>query len=396
MGIIDSTPTAQEQPCETCARVRRLTIGLPRCEDPAERRFPLTPEGASLLAERGFTVRMQENAAASIHYEDERYVREGVEIVGRAQALGCDIVIYTARLSVQDARRLRRGAMLLTLLEPACRDAATVRVLLERNIITIALDLVQNEQGCTPFADILAEIDGRASIAIASSLLADSNRGKGILLGGVAGIVPCETLIIGSGIAACAAARSAMGLGSTVRMFDNDVYSLRRACQELGPWVITSAMHPRTLDNALRTADVVVATPTDTPLRLHTASVALMKRGVLTFDLTAAADGSAFPTMIPVDLARATCCDRSEMPQGRVCYVHAGSAVARTAAMAISNTLLTLMESIVGCEGPTNALKLHPGMQRATLTFLGKAVNPRIAEVMRMRPIDIAIFLTLS
>ena len=393
---LDSTPTAVEQPCETGSRRRRLTIGLPRNEEPAERRFPLTPEGAAQLIQRGFKVKMQENAAEPIHYDDAKYIRAGVDITTRAEALACDIVIHTAPMSLSDARCLRRGAMLLTLLKAACTDERTLRQLLERHVITIALDLVEDEKGHTPFADILAEIDGRASIAIASSLLADSQKGKGILLGGVAGIVPCETVIIGSGIAACAAARSAVGLGATVRMFDNDVYSLRQASHELGPWAITSSLHPRTLDNALRSADVVVATPTSTPFVLHSDTVKMMKRGVLTFDLTADADGSAFPSMTPIDLALASAVDSTLRSENRVCYVRAGSAVARTASMALTNTLLTLLESIVSCEGPSNALKLHPGMQKATLTFFGKPVHQRTAAILHIRSIDISIFLTLS
>ncbi len=397
MTLESTSPTALEQPCDTCTRRRKPTIGLPRCEDPAERRFPLTPEGVAQLTERGFLIKMQENAASTIHYDDAKYVRAGVEIVPRSEALACDIVIYPATLSAPDARCMRRGAMLLTLLRGACADERTLRVLLDRHVIAIALDLIEDERGCTPFADILAEIDGRASIAIASSLLADSQRGKGILLGGVAGIVPCETLIIGSGIAACAAARSAMGLGATVRMFDNDVYSLRRASQELGPWVITSSLHPRTLANALRSADVLVVTPTTTPFTLHADAVATMKRGVLTFDLTTDADGSTFPSMTPVDLALASAVDASLQIDNRICYVHAGSAVARTAGMALTNTLLTLLDSIISSgEGASNVLKLHPGMQKATLTFFGKPIHQRIASMLHTRNVDISIFLTLS
>ena len=391
---IGTTPL--EQPCEIGMRRRQLTIGLPRCEDPAERRFPLTPEGAAQLSERGFRILMQKGAADSIHYADEKYLAAGVEIVERAEAFGCDIVVYLASASAADIMRMKRGAMLLSLLRSVCANQRATRCLLERHIIAVALDLVQDERGNTPFADILAEIDGRASIAIASSLLADADHGKGILLGGVAGIVPCETLIVGSGIAACAAARSAIGLGAMVRMFDSDVYSLRRASQELGPWLVTSTMHPRTLESALRTADVVVATPTSTPLILHHDTVASMKRGVLTFDLTAAADGSAFPSMMPVDLAMAADYSGCAGDSCRICYVHAGSAVARTSAMAITNTLITLLDDVIADDGLSNALKLHSGMQKATLTFYGKPVNPDVASTCGCRSVDISIFLTLS
>lgn len=386
-------PTPQEQPQETCTARRGFTIGLPACDSPFERRFPLTPEGAAQLVERGFRVKLQVGAAACINYGDNSYMRAGVEVVTRDEALGCDIVIHLAPLSASDVRKMRRGAMLLTLLKPDNQDVLAIKELLRRHVISIAVDLIEDSRGCTPFADILAEIDGRASVAMASSLLADASRGKGILLGGVAGIIPCETLIIGSGIAACAAARSAAGLGSTVRMYDNDVYSLRRAQQELGQSVITSALHPHTLENALRSADVVIVTATSEPFAIDSGLVTVMKRGVLAFDL-ASDTGAAFPSMTAVDLTGAL--STAGPAGGRVCYTHAGCAVARTAAMALSNTFLTLMSSIVSCEGVSNALKLLPGMQKATMTFFGKIVSPRIAAAVGMRSVDISIYLTLS
>lgn len=393
--MVAEIPTPQEQPMEAATCHRGFSIGLPKCDNPSERRFPLTPEAAGQLIERGFRVKMQEGAAECIHYTDNQYMRAGVSVGTREEALGCDIVIHLAPLELPDVRKMRRGAMLLTLLKPHEQCAASIKELLRRHIIAIAIDLIEDERGCTPFADILAEIDGRASIAMASSLLADAQRGKGILLGGVAGIVPCETLIIGSGIAACAAARSAVGLGAMVRMYDNDVYSLRRASQELGAWVITSSLHPRTLGNALRSADVVVVCETREPFSVSREEVSAMKRGVVTFDL-ASDDGAAFPSMTAVDLAQASAVESSAKIDNRICFVHAGCAVARTAAMALSNTFLTLLQSIVTCEGVSNALKLLPGMQRATFTFFGKIVNPRIAAAVGMRNVDISIYLTLS
>lgn len=393
--MISETPTPLEQPAETICDRRSLVIGLPASESQSERRFPLTPEGAAQLIERGFRVKMQENAASCINYNDNRYMRAGVEICTRDEALGADIVINLAPPMASDVRKMRRGAMLLTLLKPQRQDKAAIKELLHRHIIAIAIDLIEDTRGCTPFADILAEIDGRASVAMASSLLADASRGKGILLGGVAGIIPCEVLIIGSGIAACAAARSASGLGAIVRMYDNDVYSLRRATQKLGNNVISSTLHPHTLENALRSADVVIATATDCPFRIDRDMTGVMKQGVICFDL-GNEDGSAFPAMEALDLADAFAFRNSALKSGRICFTHAGCAVARTAAMALSNTFMTLMTSIVGCEGVSNALKLLPGIQKATFTFLGRIVNQEIAKSVGMRSVDISIYLTLS
>ena len=379
----------------TAAPRKLFSIGLPRCTDPGERRFPLTPEGAGMLVEQGFQIWMQEGAAETIHYTDNQYASKGVRICGRDEALRADIVMHLAPLQPADIRKMRRGALLLTLSSMCRLTAATVRTLLERSIITVASDLIHDSHGNSPFADILAEIDGRAAMARASSLLADSVHGKGILLGGVAGIVPCEVTVIGSGISACAAARSADGAGALVRMFDHDVYRLRRAERQLGGRVVTSALHPRVLSNALRTADVVIYTGVNPLPVFDRETVDLMKRGVIIFDLTSDC-GRAFPSVPTIDLALASPLDISLTEPSRACYINAGSAVARTAAMALSNTFITMLRDLVDCEGVTNALKLLPGLQCAALTFLGKPVSAELARKVGMRHVDVNIYLTLS
>lgn len=386
-----------EEALKTASVQRRVTIGLPTPASATERRFPLTPEGAAMLIERGFNLLMQRGAAAGIHFSDDAYRRAGVELCDRNEALACDIVLHLPALTPADAGRLRKGAVLLSLLHLDQQDPMTLRMLLKRHIIAIALDLVSDEDGNLPFADILREIDGRAAMAIASSLLADNEHGKGILLGGIAGIVPCEVTVIGSDIAARSAARSALGLGAVVRMFDNDVYRLRAALHELGHSnVIGSALHPRVFAGALRTADIVIATPIRNPLEIGTDVVAEMKRGVIAFDLTNSPRSPFFPSLECIDLAMARPADVGPGDAVRTCYVNAGSAVPRTAAMALSTTLLTLFEDIVVCDGVTNALRLNNGLRRAAYTFLGKPVHPEIARRAGVRLIDINLFLNFS
>lgn len=383
------------EPAATAARRRGITIGLPKCSDANELRFPMTPEGAKMLVDAGFRVVMEPQAASTIHYTDAQYTRCGVETVDRDVALRSDIVIHLSPLTVGEVRRMKRGAMLMCLFGECDLPAPTLMALLERNIVSVALDLIEDREGHRPFADILSEIDGRAAIAIASSLLADSIHGKGILLGGVAGVVPCEVTVIGSGIAACAAARSAAGAGAIVRMFDNDVYSLRLAGRELGSSVIGSAIHPRVVAAALRSADVVVATDVSSPVVVEAEMVAEMKRGVIVFDLS---HGSrrVFPSLPTVDLASATAFASADKGATRVVHINAGSAVPRTAAMALSNAFLTLFTDMVSYDGISNAIRLVKGLQRATLTFFGRAVNDAVARKAGVRHVDISLFLTIS
>ncbi len=386
-----------EEAVKTNTHRRKVSIGLPAASSAGERRFPLTPEGAAMLAERGFELRMEQGAAQCIHFSDEAYRRAGAKITNRAEAFGCDIVLHLPAISEADAILIKKGAVLLSLMHSESQRPAALRQLLRRHIIAIALDLITDADDLQPFADILREVDGRAAMAMASALLADNVHGKGILLGGVAGIVPCEVTIIGSGIAARSAARSALGLGATVRMFDNDVYRLRSALHELGQAnVIGSALHPRVLANALRTADVVIATPIRYPFELGAEVVDEMKRGVIAFDLAECQERSFFPGLACIDLAMATPADCGPGDAVRTCFINAGSAVPRTAAMALSTTLLTLFDDILECDGMTNALKFNNGLRRAAYTFLGKAVNPDIARLVDERCMDINLFLNFS
>lgn len=397
MIISDVNPgaTPMEAPAAVAAGRRRLTIGLPACNHPCERRFPMTPEGVKRLIERGFVVKMQQEGAQALHYNDLRYQRQGVILTGRAATLDCDIVIHPAPLSSHDAEALRRGALLLTLHHPELHDASTVTPLLRRHVTTIALDLIEDAMGNRPYRDVLAEIDGRAATTLAAGMLADPVRGKGILLGGVAGIVPCEVTILGSGLAARAAARAAGGLGATVRLFDDDVYSLRRAVRELGQQVVASSIHPHVLENALRSADVVIAAPGRTPVSVDAQLVEIMKAGAVIIDLSPR-PGHGFPSLPVVDIADDARISQARISRRHICLINPGIAVARTAAMALSDTLLSTLRRIMDYATLNDALSAMPGLRRGVVTFLGRVVNPEIAKAAGVRQVDINIYLSLS
>lgn len=385
-----AAPGILEQPAAISDSSRHVVIGLPCAGE--DRRFPLTPEGTALLIDRGFRVKIEEGAAAPLHFSDEAYTRAGAEVTSLVEVLSADIVIRLSPPGAREIALMRRGTMLMTLLRPEAQSPEAIKALLSRHIIAVALDMIEDGLGNTPFADILSEIDGRSAIMAAAALLSTPYGGKGILLGGIAGIVPCEVTILGSGIAARAAARSAFGLGAMVRMFDNDVYSLRRAQRDLGQWVVGSALHPRVVGNALATADVIINTLTPSASRPFTVDADMarcLKSEALVFDL-AASPGRMFPSLAVTPFSGMM------PPRGsRCCLTDAGSATPRTAAMALTNTFATLLSELTACEGASNALRLLPGFQRAAYTFAGKAVNREIARIAGVRSMDINMFLSL-
>ncbi len=375
---------------------RSISIGLPAATSTADHRFPLTPEGAERLIERGFNVLMEEGAAMPIHYSDEAYARRGVAICPRREALRADIVISLGHLSAADAAALKRGALLLGFLYADATDARTLRTLLDRAITAIALENICEPSGRRPFADIIQEVAGRAAMSLASSLLADAIQGKGILLGGVAGVVPCEVMIIGSDMAALAAGNTAIGLGATVRIFDNNVYALREILRSLGPGAIGSAIHPKVFESALRSADIVLATDALTPDSIvHAPMADIMKRGVICFDLTMH-PGAAFPSLRLVDLNEAMPGDNPMGAPVRYCYINAANAVPRTLAMALSNTFVNMLDDIIVCDGTPNALRLNAPLRKGVFTFLGRCVNEKAAAILGIRGVDIDLLIQYS
>lgn len=373
-----------EEPLATETLRNRLTIGLPSGATYGERRFPITPEGAAQLADRGITLKMERGGGEPIHYSDAAYAKVGVNVCSRAETLRADVIISPAPLSPAEAAGLRRGTLLITLMHSVIANPPYAKALFRTGVNVMAADLV-NLDGHRLIADILHEIDGCASIAIASALLTDPIHGKGILLGGVTGIVPCEVTVLGSGMGAIAAANNALGLGATVRMFDCDLYSLRKASRVLNHRTIASAPHPNVLRSALRSADIVVITPMRAPLTFTSDDSELLKRRALLFDLTAT-PGSTFPTVRVIDLAAPGVDSMAAEPR-TVCYANVGCRVPRTAAMAMSNTIVGNIDAI---RSTLSSLAEIPAPIRpAIMTYWGKCLNPSLAEVIGTRALDI-------
>ncbi len=149
------SPTPLEELLTATVARRKVSIGLPKPQG-ADKRFPLTPEAAGMLVERGFAVKIETGGADSIHYGDFKYQELGATIVDRAEALRCDIVICLTPLALADARGLKRGSMLLTLFDSALLDPRVLAQLLASHVITIALDLIVDDRGHMPIADILS------------------------------------------------------------------------------------------------------------------------------------------------------------------------------------------------------------------------------------------------
>src|SRR5436190_59602 len=164
------------------------------------------------------------------------------------------------------------------------------RMLLSKKLNCVAFDLIIDDDGIFPVIRAMGEIAGGASISIAAELLSNVNSGVGSLLGGISGISPTEVIIIGAGTVGEFAARAAIGLGATVKVFDNSTSRLRRLQNQLGSRVFTSVIVPKVLEKHLKTADVAIgalrARSGRTPCIVTSQMVSEMKTGSVIIDVS--------------------------------------------------------------------------------------------------------------
>jgi alanine dehydrogenase len=239
----------------------------------------------------------------------------------------------------------------------------------------------------------MSEIAGSTSIFIAAEYLADPEYGRGKMFGGFTGITPSEVVIIGAGTVAEFAARSAIGLGAQVRIFDNSVYRLRRIQANIGTRVFTSILHPKVLMESLRTADVLIgAVHTNegrTPCFITEEMIRGMKEGSVAIDVSID-QGGCFETSRPTT---------HKSPVYKVYGVthyavpNIPSKVPHTASQALNNIIVPIICDIGTEGGIENLLKRDQGVRQGVYIYNGIVTNLFISKRFNLPFQDITLLM---
>lgn len=329
--------------------------------DTDETRFFLTPEACGLLTSAGIRISMESGAGVDVSFKDETYAEYGVRIVTREQALKAPVVLSYQPLRAKDVKKMTPGSALLCMMGDELFDGAVIKALLERKIACGCFDNMYSHHDVEIFADIVHEIDGRAAIMYAQESLSYLGGGKGVLLASVAGLNPCEVLIIGSGTESIAAANAAVGTGAKVVLMDNDVSALMLAKPSCHPLVELIAIHPRVLTNRVKTADVIITGNTTHEFEFPKSLSASLKESVYVIDLNES---------------------------------HPSVSVPRTVAMALSNPLINFFNELTIKDGFDGMMITTPGVQSGMVTYEGKLVDKLIGSFLGLPSIDIRVMLS--
>jgi len=376
-------------------RQPRLSIGLPKENVEIETRLALTPEGVAIVTEEGHSVYVQRGAGEPMSYSDLQYSEAGAYLVDSpSDVFSADLVLKIAPPTLEELNLMSDRSTIFSMLQLSNLSTACIKLMMQKKMNAIAYELIKDEQKAFPVVSSISEIEGNSAIAVAAELMSNERGGKGILLGGVAGISPTEVLILGAGITGSVAARTALALGAQVKVFDHDINKLRKIQHYLGNQVFTSVIHPSVLFKALATADAVIGN-----LRYINGSerfmvsedlVKTMKPGAIIIDLSVD-QGGCFETTECRTLQ-----DPIYVKHGIIhyCVPNISARVARTSSMALSNIFAPILLKIGNSGGVNLAINESSGFRHGLYIYSGVLVNRLIGNYYGIASNDISLLLT--
>lgn len=372
-----------------------LTIGIPKENQTTEKKLAITPETTVLLVEMGYRVLVESGAGQTINYSDRYYSDSGAEIVDKAEVFRADVILKISSPTLEEVILMKPRSNIFSFLQFQLLSSATLILMAEKRINALAYELLYDDSETSPFVTAISEIEGACSISIASELLSNKHGGKGILLGGVAGVSPTELVIIGAGVAGLVAARTALAMGASVKIFDNDINKLRKIHKELGYRVFTSVLQPNVLRNVFRSADVAIGAMQYVNkthfYRISSDLISEMKKGAIIIDLRMS-QGGCFETTMEACLP-----NHPEIFEKfgvlHFCELSVSSRVARTATIALSNIFIAMFSAISECGGVGQCARFDRGFSSGFYMYSGKMVNLYVANHYNMPVSDIGLFL---
>lgn len=371
-----------------------LSIAIPKENEFQENRIALTPDAVGVLVNNGHRVSVEKTAGEGAHFSDKDYADAGAKIVpDKKQIFQSELIVKSAPVSDEELPLLSLGQTIISPIHLPVMKTHILEKMMEKKITALSFENLKDESGHNPIVRSMSEIAGSAVMLIAGQYLNSADQGKGVLLGGISGIPPTKVIIIGAGIVGEYAARTALAMGASVKVFDNNIYKLKRLQNNIGVRMWTSVLEPKILAKQLKTCDVAVGALTSTggrtPVVVTEEMVAMMRPGSVIVD---------------VSIDRGGCFETSEVTSHeqpivkKYDVIHYGvpnipSGFARTASQAISNVLMPLLLRI-GDEGGLEKLVWHNlNIRNGVYLFKGALTNFHLSQRFKLKYTDLNLLI---
>ena len=366
----------KEEMLEVKPNFKQLQIGIPKESSFQENRVSLTPDSVGLLVANGHSIIIEKGAGEAANFSDKQYADKGAEIAfSKDDVFKAMFILKIEPPTKSELELMHKGQVLISAVQMSTQTAEYFQTLNKKIITAFGFEFIKDKQDKLPIVRSMSEIAGSTSLLIAGEYLSNVNNGKGLMLGGISGIIPTNVVVIGAGTVGEYACRTAMGLGSSVIVFDNSVSKLRRLQNNINQRVSTSSIQPKALMKALRRADVVISAlrigDGRVPCIVSEEMVQQMKKGAVVIDVSIDQGGSfetsevtthKKPTFIKHDVVH-------------YCVPNIASRVSRTASMAISNILTPILLRISEEGGVENTIRKHECLRNGIYAYKGSNTN---------------------
>jgi alanine dehydrogenase len=356
-----------------------MKIGVPKEVKVDENRVAITPAGVMELVKAGHKVIIETGAGAGIHIGDRQFVEAGAQIVdGPEPVYNSELVVKVKEPVPEEYRLLRSGQILFCFLHLAA-DRPLTDALIDAGTVAIGYETVETDDGGLPLLAPMSEVAGRMGTQAGAQFLESVHGGRGILLGGVAGVPPAKVTVVGGGIVGANAALIALGMGATVTIIDINVNRLRYLEEILIGRVATSMGNTLNIAEAAADSDLVIGavlTPGAKAPRLITEDVVKrMRAGTVIVDV-AIDQGGCVETITPTTHSQPVTIVHDVLHYG---VTNIPSAVPNTATYALTNSTLRWVLEIAD-SGWREAGRRHPELLRGLNVLNGQITHQGVSE----------------
>ncbi len=370
----------QEETLEILKQKGELFIGIPKENQYQEKRICLTPDAINAITANGHRVLIESGAGEGADYTDINYTDAGAEITkDTKKVFSCPLLLKVEPPTLSEIQMINPQTTVISALQIKTQSKEYFEELAKKRITAVAFEYIKDEEGKYPAVRSLSEIAGISSVLIASEIMAATNNGNGLMFGNISGVPPVEVVIIGAGTVGEFAARSAIGLGANVKVFDNSITKLRTIQTNLKQTIYTSTIQPKNLLKALKRCDVAIGATRGkgrSPVVVSSTMVERMKKGAVIIDVSIDM-GGCFET------SEVTTHDKPTMTKyGVVHYAvpNIPSRYPKTSSISISNIFTPYLLKIGEDGGLENSLRFDKGLRNGLYMYHGILTNKSVGE----------------
>lgn len=376
-------------------RNKKLVIGIPKEGTMVENRVALVPNAIRVLTGHGHRVLVESTAGQNSRYTDHDYSEAGAEITkDKKSVYEANVVLKIQPPTMDELNLLSMNQLILSQLSLPIVTKEWLEKLQSKKATSVALEYMHDEDGDFPIVRAMSEISGLAAISTAAELLSNLHGGRGVILGGIAGVPPTKVVILGAGDIGESALRAAMAMGAAVRIFDNNIARLKELQSKFGQMLHTSTINPVHLAYQLLSADVVIgALHSETgraPIVITEEMVMKMKKGAVIIDLSIDQGGC-------IETAELTTHTHPTYTKHGIihyCVPNVPSKFSRTASIAISNIFVPLLLKMGNSSNIAQMLYSNKGLRNGTYMYKGRLTNLYLSKRFEIKYTDLNLILT--